>query len=92
MGQRLYGGAAIAPDTPTRDDYTFVGWDVSFDYITGDLTVTALWQENPKETVVAAEIFEVLPQTGDGFMQLIFISLIISGIGTIIVLKTRKNN
>lgn len=34
-------GTASAPSTPTRSGYTFTGWDVSFDSVTSDLTVTA---------------------------------------------------
>ncbi len=34
-------GAATAPDEPTRAGYAFLGWDMAFDRITGDLTVTA---------------------------------------------------
>jgi hypothetical protein len=36
------GGAATAP-TVTRSGYTFSGWDKTFDHITSDITVTALW-------------------------------------------------
>ena len=35
------GGAATAPASPTREGYTFSGWDEDFSCITGDLTVTA---------------------------------------------------
>ena len=37
------GKAAAAPADPTRDGFTFGGWDVSFDNVTSDLTVTAIW-------------------------------------------------
>jgi uncharacterized protein (TIGR02145 family)/uncharacterized repeat protein (TIGR02543 family) len=36
-----YGNPATAPDDPEREGYTFTGWDVSFDTITAELTVTA---------------------------------------------------
>jgi hypothetical protein len=35
------GLPATAPADPTREDYTFAGWDADFSSITGDLTVTA---------------------------------------------------
>jgi hypothetical protein len=41
-----HGGAATAPADPTREGYTFAGWDVPFDNVTGDLTVTAQYQIN----------------------------------------------
>lgn len=40
-----YGGYATAP-TVTRTGYTFSGWDKTFNNITGDLTVNALWTIN----------------------------------------------
>ncbi len=36
-----YGAAAVAPANPSRDGYTFKGWDTKFDVVTGDITVTA---------------------------------------------------
>ncbi len=36
-----YGSAAKAPADPTREGYTFTGWDKDFSNITGALTVTA---------------------------------------------------
>ncbi len=38
------GTAATAPADPTRDGYTFTGWDKAFDNVTGDLVVTAQYQ------------------------------------------------
>ncbi|WIF89280.2 InlB B-repeat-containing protein [Acholeplasma laidlawii] len=39
-----YGKAATAPADPEREGYTFTGWDVDFDNVTGDLTVTATYE------------------------------------------------
>jgi uncharacterized repeat protein (TIGR02543 family) len=38
-----HGSAATAPTEPTKAGYTFIGWDKSFDEVTGNLTVTALY-------------------------------------------------
>ncbi|MBQ9743367.1 MAG: InlB B-repeat-containing protein, partial [Ruminococcus sp.] len=40
-----YGSAATAPADPTRDGYEFSGWDTDYSYITGDLTVTAKYND-----------------------------------------------
>lgn len=41
------GQAATAPDVPTRDGFTFDGWDPEdFSNITSNQTVTAQWKEN----------------------------------------------
>ena len=45
-----YGEAATAPANPTREGYTFDGWDKAFDNITADTVVTALWKENTPPT------------------------------------------
>lgn len=44
--QVALGGAAEPPQNPTREGYTFVGWDKDFTGITGDLTVNAVYQIN----------------------------------------------
>ena len=41
------GDAAKAPANPSLDGYTFKGWDQDFSKITKDLTVNALWKQNP---------------------------------------------
>ncbi len=43
----LPGEAATAPDEPQRDGYTFAGWDVPFDSVTSNLTVTAQYEAVP---------------------------------------------
>ncbi|MDD3401242.1 MAG: InlB B-repeat-containing protein, partial [Eubacteriales bacterium] len=40
------GDGATAPADPTREGYTFTGWDAEFDAITADLTVNATWTAN----------------------------------------------
>ena len=37
----LHGKSATAPTSPTREGYTFAGWDKSFDNVTSDLTIKA---------------------------------------------------
>ena len=36
--------AATAPEDPTRDGFEFTGWDAEFSRVTGNLTVTALYE------------------------------------------------
>lgn len=40
-----YGEAAVAPGTPSREGYKFVGWNGSLSNVTGDVTVSALFEE-----------------------------------------------
>ena len=43
------GKSATAPADPTRAGYTFTGWDNDFSNVTGDITVTAQYEENKTE-------------------------------------------
>ncbi|WP_181918734.1 S8 family serine peptidase [Wenzhouxiangella sediminis] len=52
-----HGSAAIAPADPVRPNYTFTGWDVAFDNVTGDLTVTAQYVAG--EDDIFSDLFEV---------------------------------
>jgi uncharacterized repeat protein (TIGR02543 family) len=40
-----HGNSATAPDDPTRDGYTFTGWDKAFATISANLTVTARYDK-----------------------------------------------
>ena len=40
-----YGETAKAPGTPSREGYKFVGWNSSLSNVTGDVTVSALFEE-----------------------------------------------
>ena len=40
-----YGGAAIAPGSPSREGYDFIGWDKDFTNVINDLIVTAQYSE-----------------------------------------------
>ncbi len=41
-----YGTSVDAPNPPTREGYTFAGWDKSFDNVKSNLTINAVWQIN----------------------------------------------
>jgi len=44
-----YGNSATAPSDPTRDGYTFTGWDFDFANVTQDITVIALYSFNDND-------------------------------------------
>ena len=56
------GRSATAPASPTREGYTFKGWDKEFSNVQSDLTVTALYEQN----VVEPTYFIVTFQDWDG--------------------------
>ena len=45
-----HGGSATAPADPTRQGYTFTGWDRTFTNVTSDLVVTAQYEVAPTPT------------------------------------------
>ncbi len=46
-----WGSAATAPEEPTREGWTFAGWNKAFNVVKEDLTVTATYTKNPVYTV-----------------------------------------
>lgn len=57
------GKSATAPADPTRTGYAFAGWDVAFDNITADLTVTATYTLNVTAPTVV--VHDVVANVGD---------------------------
>lgn len=43
--QVAYGATAEQPNTPKRENFKFVGWDIDFSKVYSDLTITALYEE-----------------------------------------------
>ncbi|MCL1875212.1 MAG: InlB B-repeat-containing protein [Synergistaceae bacterium] len=58
-----HGSAATNPGVPTKEGYTFTGWSADFSYITGDLTVTALFGGNTYTVVFMSDGVEFNRQT-----------------------------
>ena len=48
-----YGKSATAPADPTREGYTFIGWNKDFSNVQSDLTVTALYKQNDSSMTCA---------------------------------------
>ncbi len=58
------GTAAVEPEPPTVDGFTFTGWDKDFSSVTENLTVTAQWKKNNpgnEHTVVFVDGYSVNP-------------------------------
>ncbi|MBQ9742116.1 MAG: starch-binding protein [Ruminococcus sp.] len=66
--QVAYGSAATAPEAPEVEGYTFKEWDFSFEEITGDLTVTAIYTKKATEVKpVTAGTVKIEIVGGSGF-------------------------
>lgn len=50
-----YGKAAQAPADPTREGYTFTGWDREFNNILANMTVTALFEKSKGQGIEDVE-------------------------------------
>ena len=63
------GRSATAPADPTREGYTFNGWDKDFSNVQSDLTVTALYEQNAVEPPTPDESITVRldPQSCSGW-------------------------
>ena len=46
-----YGKSATAPTDPSREGYTFKGWDKEFTNVQSDLVVKAVYEKNPDEAI-----------------------------------------
>lgn len=62
------GKAATAPANPTREHYSFAGWDKSFSNVTSDLIVTAKYTTD--KLIISAESVTVNKGTGEVTMQI----------------------
>ncbi|MBR3487090.1 MAG: InlB B-repeat-containing protein [Clostridia bacterium] len=51
-----HGSAATAPEAPSREGYTFTGWDVDFTNVTGDLTITAQYEQNAPSQYLKGDV------------------------------------
>lgn len=45
----IKGQSAVKPQDPVKEGYIFKGWDKSFDNITGNLEVNAIFDKNPEK-------------------------------------------
>ena len=52
------GMSATAPANPTREGYTFTGWDKTFSNVQSDLTITAQYTQNTPSTTYYTVTFQ----------------------------------
>ena len=59
------GGFATTPATPSRDGYTFAGWDYDFSLpVNGDMEVNAIWNVNGDTSYKIEYYYENLTKNG----------------------------
>ena len=63
--QVSHGGNATAPASPSRDGYTFTGWDRGYTNVTANITVTALYAEIVLLNQTDTPLSDSLDQTSD---------------------------
>ena len=69
------GGLATAPATPSRDGYTFVGWDYNFSLpVNGDVEVNAIWNTNGDTPYRIEYYYENLTKNGYELKNTVFCS------------------
>ena len=66
------GKAATAPENPTREGYTFTGWDTDFSKVEQDLEVTAQYEANEDkewyekyDLITVAEALQIAAEAGE---------------------------
>ncbi len=62
-----YDQPSTTPDDPTREGYTFLGWDATPDHVKSDMTITAQYEINTYTVTFVAEngAISVLPEETD---------------------------
>jgi len=75
------GGDATAPADPTRDGWSFTGWDGSFTDVSEDTTVTATYEQDalPPEPIVNVEP-PIIPEAPGGAWALVNLILTVLGV------------
>ncbi|MBQ3918744.1 MAG: InlB B-repeat-containing protein [Oscillospiraceae bacterium] len=66
-----YGGSAIKPADPVIEGRKFVGWDDSFDNITGERMISAIFEDEDELSVNTdfAPVTETVPDTSGTFYE-----------------------
>jgi hypothetical protein len=59
-----YGNSATAPVNPTRQGFTFKGWDKEYGNITSDITVNGTWEISDITVTPYTGIYDGIPHDG----------------------------